>query len=123
GAGGGGPAGGGGAEAVHAGGDEDGDDGVRRAGRGGGGGAGHAGDAGGGRRPALALQGVRAMTEAEWLACADPEAMLAEVRKSASDRKLRLFAAACCRRLWFDVPDLSRRAVTISEAFVDGQAG
>ena len=63
------------------------------------------------------------MTEAEWLACADPEAMLAEVRKSASDRKLRLFAAACCRRLWFDVPDLSRRAVTISEAFVDGQAG
>ncbi|MFL5339752.1 MAG: hypothetical protein ACJ8F7_06250 [Gemmataceae bacterium] len=36
------------------------------------------------------------MTEQEWLACADPEPML-EVLRNATDRKLRLFACACCR--------------------------
>src|SRR5262249_53496197 len=49
--------GGAGAEAVHAGGDEDGDDGVRGPGRHGGGGAGDAGDAGGGGRAAAVLSG------------------------------------------------------------------
>jgi hypothetical protein len=42
------------------------------------------------------------MTEAEWLACDDPQRMLAFLgrtrrRSAASDRKLRLFAAACVR--------------------------
>ena len=40
------------------------------------------------------------MDEAEWLASTDPEPMLAFLRGRASDRKLRLFACACCRRLW-----------------------
>jgi hypothetical protein len=31
------------------------------------------------------------MTEAEWLACADPEKMLEFLRGRASERKLRLF--------------------------------
>jgi hypothetical protein len=39
------------------------------------------------------------MTEAEWLACDDPQAMLPFVRGNASGRKLRLFAAACCRQV------------------------
>jgi hypothetical protein len=37
------------------------------------------------------------MTEAEWLAGADPTAMLTFVRPRASDRQLRLFAVACGR--------------------------
>jgi hypothetical protein len=37
------------------------------------------------------------MTESEWLASDDPGAMLQHLGSSASPRKLRLFAVACCR--------------------------
>ena len=45
------------------------------------------------------------MSEAEWLACGDPAAMLSRVGGAASDRKLRLFSCACCHRAWGAVTD------------------
>ena len=41
------------------------------------------------------------MTEQEWLACNDPQKLLDFLRDIISDRKLRLFALACCRRVWY----------------------
>jgi hypothetical protein len=61
------------------------------------------------------------MTADEWDACDDPTAMLAAVRLG--DRRLRLFAAACCRRIWpLLAEDASRRAVEVAERFADGAA-
>jgi len=61
------------------------------------------------------------MTEAEWLASNEPEAMLRHLGDNGRDRKLRLFTCACCRRIMFLVTDeRSRRAVEIAERLVDG---
>jgi hypothetical protein len=63
------------------------------------------------------------MTEAEWFGCNDPLPMLEVLRAAASDRKLRLFACACCRRVWHVVQyHASRRAVDVAERWADGAA-
>ena len=72
------------------------------------------------------------MTEAQWLACADPTPMLHFVRGRASERKLRLFAVACCRQAWEWVAlmpghDREQRAIAdrlilVAERYADREA-
>lgn len=65
----------------------------------------------------------RPTTGAMWAECHDPALMLDHLQGRVSDRKFRLFAVACCRR----VPHLlakrrSQRAVDVAERFADGIA-
>jgi hypothetical protein len=63
------------------------------------------------------------MTEAEWMKCDYPTPMLQLLRGKADDRQCRLFAVACCRRVWASLPDLrSRAAVLTAERYADGGA-
>src|SRR5262249_55599523 len=63
-----------------------------------------------------------AMTEAEWKSCTRPTPMLEYLRDKASDRKLRLFACACCRCIWDRFPDpCNRDMVAAVEDYPDGK--
>lgn len=63
------------------------------------------------------------MTEAKWLNCTDPKTMLDYLEDTASARKCRLFAVACCRRIWQYLKDKrSRRLVEVAESLADGAA-
>ena len=61
------------------------------------------------------------MNEAEWLSCTHPEPMLQFLGAKATDRKVRLFAVACCRRVWSSLEhEEFRDAVRKAESFADG---
>jgi hypothetical protein len=60
------------------------------------------------------------VTEAEWLACIEPGKLLGFLVGKASDRKLRLFAVACCRRIWDLMPKGSRKAVQAAKKYAEG---
>jgi hypothetical protein len=65
------------------------------------------------------------MTEPElaWLACTDPHPMPAILRHRLGDRRFRLFACACCRRIWpLITSGASREAVRINERYADQMA-
>ncbi len=65
------------------------------------------------------------MTATDWQNAAEPHAMLEFLQSigMSSDRKLRLFAVACSRRLWNSIDELGRNAVGVAERFADGRAG
>jgi hypothetical protein len=63
------------------------------------------------------------MTEAEWDACADPQEMLAALGGRAGERKLRLFACACCWRVRHRLSDPpGPDAVEVLARLADGLA-
>ena len=63
------------------------------------------------------------MTEAEWWACSEPIALLTSLRNRASRHRLRLFAVACCRRIWsLLVDEQSQQAVERGGTVCRGRA-
>jgi hypothetical protein len=63
------------------------------------------------------------MTEAEWLACTDSDALFDHLTRCAvSPRKKRLLSCGCCRLIWDQLEERSRAAVTVSERYADGLA-
>jgi hypothetical protein len=84
------------------------------------------------------------MNESEWLSSADPIEMIEFLRgnptsedtvtwwnnrwqveepSKGNDRKFRLFASACCRRVWNRIPEqCNRDAVVAVEEFLEGRA-
>jgi hypothetical protein len=63
------------------------------------------------------------VTEAEWQACDDPQPMLECLHGKASDRKLRLFACACARRVPNQIINLRiQGTIEVAERYADGAA-
>lgn len=60
------------------------------------------------------------MTETKWLACSEPSLMLKQLQGRVSERKLRLFACACWRRVWTLLSPADHRAIEAAERCVDG---
>jgi hypothetical protein len=59
------------------------------------------------------------VNESAWQTCPEPERMLAFVGERSSERKLRLFACACCRAVGYP-RRLVRRAIEVGERYADG---
>src|SRR3569623_1495764 len=63
------------------------------------------------------------MTEGGWLSCENPDDLRRYLGDSASERKLRLFAVVCCRRIWDLIPVAeARRCVESAEMYAEGLA-
>jgi hypothetical protein len=60
------------------------------------------------------------MKEAEWLECRELQPLLDFSLTTISERKLRLFACGCCRRVWQMMNQAARRIVETAEQHADG---
>jgi hypothetical protein len=67
--------------------------------------------------------GGTAMTEQEWLACTDPQAMLDFMFEQASRRKIELYTSGCYRSVWHLLTDERfRNKMTMRDRYFDGLA-
>lgn len=62
------------------------------------------------------------MTENQWLVCTDPITMLEVLRGKASERKLRLFAVACCRKVHHLLVAETSEALEVAERVAEALA-
>ena len=63
------------------------------------------------------------MTEVEWMTATDPRPMLDFIGAQASQRKLRIFAFACCRSVWEQLTrEIQHEAIQVAERHADGNA-
>ena len=61
------------------------------------------------------------MTEQDWLTASDPEPMLKFLLAKPNERRLRLFALACCRSIWHLLGNPAcRKAIEVAEMYADG---
>jgi hypothetical protein len=68
-------------------------------------------------------RGGQAMTEVDWLAATDPFELLDSVEEETTQRKIRLFADACCRRISrFLAAERSRNVIDVSDLYADDLA-
>jgi hypothetical protein len=63
-----------------------------------------------------------AVTEEEWLACADIAKLLKLARARPNGRKIRLLVCEWCNRRWNALDERYQRAIEIAGRFADGQA-
>jgi hypothetical protein len=76
-----------------------------------------------GTNPEWLLMSLREAPARDWLAGVDLKRPARPIRHLLDDRKLRLLAAACCRRVWHLMTDArSRRLVEVFERHTDGRA-
>jgi hypothetical protein len=62
------------------------------------------------------------MTEAEWLACSDPDELLDGISDNVNERRARLYGCACARQLWHFLKPVYRTAIETTERYVDGES-
>jgi len=63
------------------------------------------------------------MNERAWLECGDPGPMLGWMGYRLTDRQARLFAVACCRRIWDEFTnERVRRFVQVAQDYAEGKA-
>ena len=64
------------------------------------------------------------MTEAEWRTSAalEPMRVALSANPDVTDRKVRLFLCACCRRVWHLLDEPGRAAIEVAERYADGRA-
>jgi hypothetical protein len=62
------------------------------------------------------------LTEEDWLICMHSKPLWSFLYGKFSDRKYRLFACHCCRRVWDRLEAADRREVEVWERYVEGLA-